>query len=283
MAEYDLKRMQELQLQLFDEFRRICDLHGIQYYLAFGTCLGAVRHKGFIPWDDDIDVFVFSRDMERLRQAMAADLSEGFFYQCEQTEPDFHMTITRLRLDGTTMIDMDSIDHDIHQGVFIDIYPVHELSHSALGRKRQQAWAMVNCLLTIHRIPRNHGLKGKVAAAIGFALLDHKGVKEHARKVMCAHAGEKTGYVTSLSSGWIDIGEVYSQESFVPMMAEFEGRMVPIPSGYDELLTLHYGDYMTLPPEDKRHGYHTTVLFEPDTPYQQYRGTKYYVKSNKAK
>jgi len=217
-----LSRVQQLELKLFDEFARVCDANGIPYTLAYGTALGAIRHKGFIPWDDDIDVFVFAEDLDRLRAAMEKDLAPGFFYQCEETEPDFHMTTLRLRLDGTTAIDMDNVANDVHQGLFIDIYPLYEVSQNDFLRLRQQLWAMVNCLLTIKRMPYNHGRLGRLAAKLGFFVFDRPGMKEHARRVMRSCQGKGTGLVANLNSGWISIKKVYRTEWMRPGKALFE-------------------------------------------------------------
>ena len=271
-----LAQVQQLELKLLDEFVRVCDKNDIPYTLAYGTALGAVRHKGFIPWDDDVDVFVFAQDLDRLRAAMERDLAEGFFYQCEETEPDFHMTTLRLRLDGTTAIDMDNVDHDVHQGLFIDIYPLYEVSRNPILRLRQQAWAMVNCLLTIHRIPYNHGTLGKVAAKVGFLVFDHPGVKEHARAVMRSCLGKNTGLIANLNSAWISIKKIYKTEWMLPGKGSFEGREVSIPRDSDGFLSERYGDYMALPPEENRKAYHDFVLFDPDTDYRVYKG-KYYL------
>ena len=125
IEEYDLQAMQSREVQLLDEFARVCRKRGIPFFLAYGTCLGAIRHKGFIPWDDDIDVFVFARDLTRLQEAMLSDLNKGYFYQTNETDHNFNMTITRLRLDGTTALNVENADRDMHQGVYIDIYPLN--------------------------------------------------------------------------------------------------------------------------------------------------------------
>ncbi|MBQ6395492.1 MAG: LicD family protein, partial [Atopobiaceae bacterium] len=202
----------------------------------------------------------------------------GFFYQCEQTEPDFHMTTLRLRLDGTTAIDMDNVANDVHQGLFIDIYPLYEVSQNDFLRLRQQCWAMVNCLLTIKRMPYNHGRLGRLAAKLGFFIFDRPGMKEHARRVMRSCQGKGTGLVANLNSGWISIKKVYRTEWMRPGKAVFEGRTVSVPADSDAFLTERYGDYMTLPPVENRKAYHDFVLLDLDTDYREYRGVEYLVR-----
>lgn len=274
---FDVREAQRVELELLDEFARVCRKNNIAFFLAYGTCLGAVRHKGFIPWDDDVDVFVFGRDLPRLQAAMARDLGEGFFYQCKDTDPEFNMTITRLRKDGTTMLNFENADRDIHQGICMDIYPLYEMSSSAVGRYRQKLWTMVDCLLTVHRMPLNHGAMGRMAARAGLAVLDHEFVAKRARRVIRSHVGEPSNRLCCLSCGWSTLDVDYPAEDFGVTLLEFEGRMMPVPSGYDRYLTITFGDYMTLPPEDQRKGDHTVYFVDANTDYREYRGKKYLI------
>ena len=279
VEDYDLAEMQRCELELLDEFDRVCTLHDIPYFLAYGTLLGAARHEGFIPWDDDIDLFVFARDLPRLREAMAADLDhERFFYQCEETDPAFNMTITRLRLNGTTALNVENAERDMHQGVFIDVYPLHEMAPGKAGRFRQKCWSMVDCLLTVHREPLNHGTTGRVAYHVGMALLDHPGVHEKARRERDRHLGSDDAIICSLCSGWSTIDREFPPGMFGTDHLPFEGRTVPVPSGWRQLLEMRYGDWTQLPPESERHGSHTIYFFDAHHSYEDYRGKKYLLK-----
>lgn len=272
---FDVRKLQLVELELLNEFKRVCEKNSIPFFLAYGTCLGAVRHKGFIPWDDDVDVFVFARDLIRLREAMGSDLASGYFYQCKETDPALNMTITRLRKDGTTMLNYENVDREIHQGVCIDIYPLYEMSSNPIGKLRQKCWSMVDCLLTVHRMPLNHGMLGRLAATVGLALLDHKWVARHARRVMSAYTGAVCDTLCCLSCGWSTINVDYPAEDFRISYMEFEGSAMPVPQGYDRYLTITFGNYMKLPPIDQRKGDHTVYFVDLETDYKAYRGKKY--------
>ena len=136
---------------------------------------------------------------------------------------------------------------------------------------------MVDCLLTVHRMPLNHGRLGRVAATIGLAILDHEWVAKKARKAMNKYVGQQTGVLCCLSSGWSTIDVDYPAEVFGVKHLEFEGELMPVPSGYDNYLTITFGDYMKLPPVEQRHGDHTVYLVDTHTDYRAYRGKKYLV------
>lgn len=277
---FDLEKIKECELTLLDEFARVCRNNNIHFTLACGTCLGAVRHKGFIPWDDDIDVFVWARDLPRLEQVMQKDIADNFFYQTKESDPDYHMVHPRLRLNGTTALEALNLDYDIHQGVWIDIYPLYEVSPHSLGRVWQKCWALIHSLLAIHRIPTNHGKGGVLAAKLGFVLFDHEWAHNYAKRVISKYNGKNTDIVCSFNSIWTIIKREYPAALFEPIDAQFEGRAMPIPKGYNQYLTIRYGDYMTLPPEAKRHGMHTIIFFDPAHSYLDYKGTKYCCNTN---
>lgn len=277
--DYDLHAMQQHELVLFDEFVRVCEQNNIPYFLAYGTLLGAARHGGFIPWDDDIDVFVFARDLESLYLAMERDLDhERFFYQCPQTDSGFNMTITRLRENGTTALTVENADRDMHQGVFIDIYPLHEMGPTRLRRLRQQCWSMVNCLLTVRREPLNHGLVGRVLYRLGMALFDRPGILDRSRRARDQYLGETAETICSLCSDWNTIKREFPSSMFGVSRMTFEQRAACVPTGWERFLRMRYGDWRELPPADQRHGQHTIYFFDPDHSYEVYKGVKYFPK-----
>ena len=100
----EIRPLQEKQLQILKEFKRVCDKNNLDYFLAFGTLLGAVRHEGYIPWDDDVDVCMNYSDYVALDKACNRDLKEGFFLQSDKLDPNSHMTYKKLRLNNSEML-----------------------------------------------------------------------------------------------------------------------------------------------------------------------------------
>ena len=124
-----LREIQLCQLDILKEVAGICDRNGIPYWLAAGTFLGAVRHSGFIPWDDDVDIYMKYDDLKRFKKICKKELSEKYFYQDHQTDMASHWIFAKIRANGTSMSEQygkDGMHADYHEGVWIDIFPLIE-------------------------------------------------------------------------------------------------------------------------------------------------------------
>ena len=119
-----LRQLQLCELEILDEFVRICEKHNLQYYLVGGTLLGAVRHQGFIPWDDDIDVAMPREDYDRFAKISVKELAPQYFYQCPETDPYYFLTYAKIRKNGTEVYEERFKNAKFHKGVFIDIFPL---------------------------------------------------------------------------------------------------------------------------------------------------------------
>jgi len=119
-----LRRLQLCELEILKEFARVCGKHGLHYFLAGGTLLGAVRHQGFIPWDDDIDVAMPRKDYERFARLAPQELVPQFFYQSPDTDPHYFLTYNKIRKNGTAVYEERFKAAKFHEGVFIDIFPL---------------------------------------------------------------------------------------------------------------------------------------------------------------
>ena len=129
-----LWRVQQIQLELLKEFDRICRKHSIAYNVSFGTLLGAIRHGGFIPWDDDIDVTLLAEDFNRLDEIMQAELdADKYYFRCPASEKQNHLIFKHLERKGTvyTKPGRNKLEHTI--GVFIDIFPMYPSAHCKLS------------------------------------------------------------------------------------------------------------------------------------------------------
>lgn len=128
----EVRRVQRIQIELLTEFDRICRKYNLKYNINFGTLIGAMRHRGFIPWDDDIDVTMYYKDCDKLYEIMEKELDhEKYFYRCPQTEPYHHIIFNHLERKGTiyTKTGRDKLHHKI--GVFIDIFPMYPAAPNA--------------------------------------------------------------------------------------------------------------------------------------------------------
>lgn len=124
MDDSKLRALQLCELEILNEFVRVCERHNLRYFLVGGTLLGAVRHQGFIPWDDDIDVGMLREDYEKFSKIAQVELSEQYFYQSPQTDPHYFLTYNKIRKHGTQVYEERFRNSNFHKGVFIDIFPL---------------------------------------------------------------------------------------------------------------------------------------------------------------
>ena len=147
-----IKKVWAVEIDLLDQFIKFCEHYQITYYAAFGTILGAVRHRGFIPWDDDIDVVVPRKDYEKIEKYAPKYFKEPYFFQTERTDPGFSRYFARLRNSSTTAIAAgDMYSHlKTNQGIWIDIFPMDNIPDDSAERQR---W--IKSLNKLHRGMRN--------------------------------------------------------------------------------------------------------------------------------
>lgn len=260
----DIKELQKVQLELLDELMRICKAHDINYYLACGSCLGAVRHQGFIPWDDDIDVFMYAKDAEALFQ-YKDEFSDDFFLQNAETDPGFNMSIARLRKRGTALVEPGELDVPCHHGIYMDIYPLYYYPESFLGRAKMIFQGVCRNILLGNRPPLNHGAIVKLVGKLILLPYKNEGVRN--RKILKLskriRSVQDTDRLVTIFGMDISLRGItsYKTEWFgFPKYLKFEGRSVPVATNYDAYLRTRYGDdYMQLPPEEKQHSYHNYV------------------------
>ena len=141
MTESEIKQLKEVEIELFDELDRVCKLLDIPYFMVGGTLLGAVRHQGFIPWDDDIDVVMFREDLERLEKEGSTLFDKKYFLQTEDTDKYYPLMTAKLRKNGTVFLE-GCMDENVksHTGIFIDIFPMDDISdvdHPAIQKNGQ--------------------------------------------------------------------------------------------------------------------------------------------------
>ena len=150
------KAVRQVQLNILIKLDEVCKKNGLQYYLAFGTCLGALRHKGFIPWDDDIDVLMPYADAKKLI-ALQQEFGKKYFVQSKETDPDYRSIAMRVRDCDTTCIEGDEVDLNINKGIYVDIYPYYESSTNKLIRVVDILRSNLFKVLVNNRPPVNHG------------------------------------------------------------------------------------------------------------------------------
>lgn len=244
------KEHQKVLFQLLCEFDRICRKHGIKYMLFAGTAIGAVRHQGFIPWDDDLDVTMLRSEYERFMKIAPKELdSEKYFLQKEYSE-HWPMFFSKLKKNGTACIERYvPKDPLVHQGVYIDIFPCDNLSDHRLIRKLQFAASKVVIAKSLDRRGYLTDSRIKKMFMCLCRLFPLKPLHSFAQM-----RGKNSKMVhTFFAAASKYEKNIYPREWFTDTMElDFETGKFPVSARCDELLTKIYGDYMVLPPEEER-------------------------------
>ena len=119
-----MNEFQKKELEVFQEVEKVLTRHGLRYFAIGGTCIGAIRHHGFIPWDDDIDVVMLRKDFNRLNRVCSKALPEGLFLQDKKNDKGYPFHFDKIRLDNTEVIDPFLEGVNMHKGIYIDVFPV---------------------------------------------------------------------------------------------------------------------------------------------------------------
>lgn len=275
--------LQAKQLEMLKVFINICDKYNINYILVGGTALGAVRHKGFIPWDDDIDVGLLREDYERFLEVAPKELDKDkYFLQNFKSEPNFTYGFTKIRDNTTTYVENFFANHEINHGVWIDIFPIDGYTDKNIepkklkGRLRRFKFHIFMSYLPalFRKVRRKTWFKDillNIVAVIFYPLniahyhqkaLDRMGKKYPTDKATLVgnHLYYFTGKVEALPP------HIYKETIKVP----FEDVEARIPKDYDTYLKCLYGDYMKLPPEEKRVGHHYNTGFSLTIGWREY-------------
>lgn len=254
---------QQNALEVLLEFQRVCEELGLRYYLTAGTLLGAIRHKGFIPWDDDIDVAMPREDYDKLARMGPKCFSEKYFYQDYHTEANFPQFFSRLRKRGTEVdtLFMESIE--MEHGCFIDVFPLDRcpdgdkaasLFFKGMDFFKYAVLARVSTKFVCLYEKRYARLLLSIFKRIPNRWLFF--LRECFRKMMgCFSTGKKLCTVGGRHGYPKEAYCVEWWEKAVPV--QFEGYTFPAPAGWDMQLRSMYGDYMVLPSEEEQERHFT--------------------------
>lgn len=263
-----LQQHQQKLYLLLEEFDRVCKELNIPYILFAGTMLGAVRHQGFIPWDDDLDVVMLRKDYERFLREADAVLDQKIFYLQKEFTEHWPMFFSKLRLNGTTCLEKyHAKDPHMHQGVYIDIFPCDDAASTEFGRRLQYLASKVVITKSVDRRGYDTNSTAKKIAMVVARVLPMKLF----RKLTCKGDPNSGKVHTFLGGGKAYRQNVYPRAYFEERtLGQFEGKNYPIAKDYDGLLTMLYGDYMELPPEEKRAIKQHAVLVDLENSWENY-------------
>ena len=266
-----LRKVQLAQLEIAKDIKRVCDENDIHYFLSAGTLLGAIRHKGFIPWDDDMDFGMLREDYDKFISIAQEKLGDRYFLQTWDTDEQYPLPFSKVRKVGTVFAEATTASTLRHKELFVDVLPYDELPRDSRDRKKVRRKIFFWCRLLYSKDKVKTWMHHEnklyrflsMCRFIPFIICSHffsrEKIKSKCSEVMRKHNGENTGF---FYEQWGDLaGKIYvSADCFSTYVdVPFESTTFKVPQGYEEILRARYGDYMQLPPEDQRENRHKVL------------------------
>lgn len=269
MENFDyLPNLHKCELIIAKEIKRLCEENGIKYFIIAGTLLGAVRHKGFIPWDDDMDIGMLREDYEKFLQIAEKNLGEEFFLQTTETDSAYGLNFAKILLKNTSLSEATASKNSV-KGIFIDIFPFDAVpeSREETEKHKKRTYFLRRLLLARQNYNvcgKNEYLKHLVYFALKIISIFFSRVKLSGKLDSECRRYNESGRIPQKI---VNIGGAYGYDKetilreWVDSTVElpFEDITLAAPVGYKSYLEYFYGDYMTPTPEDKRYNRHSVI------------------------
>lgn len=258
------RKLQLCQLHMLEDVDRICKEAGLNYFLIGGCAIGAVRHGGFIPWDDDLDIGMYRDDYERFQKLIRESHADKYFLQNSETDPRYPRVIAKLRLKGTIQQERSFESVDCNNGVYIDFFPIDYVSRNE-GLAMQLRGKLVRLCFaykTVRSGANNRHRMGLKKAMRGVAALIPARWVDHLMTAVCTMENRKTqAYSTLFLGAYTWKKEMHRSETIgAGRRIRFETGVFNGPYDVDTFLRNVYRNYMLLPPPEKRIAHKLTRL-----------------------
>lgn len=273
-----LKEVWAVELDLLKVLDDVCQKNGLKYCAGAGTLLGAVRHKGFIPWDDDMDLYMLREDYDRLIK-LADEFPKPYFLQCAYTESNLVRAHAKLRNSNTTGCIENDRYRESNKGIFIDIFPLDGVQDSDYIQRIinyffEKTW---NAFNYYHANRSAHGLKHIVEKMTGYLISKALSLDKQ-NKIITLYENNLRKYSKEGITMWGNRTKVFMcPKSRRPLSdwkdlidVEFEFLTIPIPKNYDQILRQQYGDYMKIP-QNIGENMHGELIISTSCPYTEYQ------------
>lgn len=275
--EYDtetLQKLKKMELELLRDFQELCDRHGLEYFAGGGTAIGAVRHQGFIPWDDDIDVNLYRDDYEMFLKYAKEEYSDKYEIMNAETSDLYPLMSTRWMKKGTKFKEECFKDLDLDLGVFLDVYCFDNVPDDDKKMRRQgkRVW-FLNKLMILKAVKRPvlyfGGWKAQVVYVISWIVhmlmnlfhVSNAFLYKQVKKELTRYNGKKTKRIAYYFDPTPFTSVINYDDVFPTRKVPFEDGEIKVGCHVEKYLEKRFGDYMKLPPEDKRHN-HPPYIFD---------------------
>lgn len=271
-----LRELQLKQLPMLEYFRDFCEKNGLTFYLIGGGLIGALRNGGFVPWDDDVDVMLPREDYEKLPGLWREQHADGRFRLLKTDDEMFTGNIFITITDTScTMVKTNQTEVDIPHGLVLDVFPLDVAPDGRFARKMQFVWTMIYSLFLAQIVPENNGGLMAFGSRVLLGIFRGKKIRNRiwrmAERHMTKYKLSENKCVTELCAGPKWMRPEYPKRIYEGVdYVTFEGLRMPCMKGYDEYLTMVFGDYMTPPPKEQQKPHHDIAYLDLDTPCEVY-------------
>ena len=267
----EMKKVWQTELDMLEKLVNVCKKHNIKYFISGGTLIGALRHGGFIPWDDDIDVGMLREDYNKLLEVADTEFKEPYFFQTSHSDELFSGH-AQIRNSNTSAILPNDIYKNHNQGIFIDIFPYDEypktkIQKIVLGIRVKTLARILNNYI----IPKYYhkSIKSKILypfSKIYVSIFGYRNLFCHYEKVCSKYNGKGSGKVQNLAFVYNVKHWINDKEDFEKVLkSTFCGLEVNIPINYDKVLKNQYGNYMEIVKSESTHG---KIIFDTECDYK---------------
>ena len=272
-----MKKVWAVELDLLEQLKTICERHKIKYFAIGGTLLGAVRHKGFIPWDDDIDIGMLRKDYDRFLKVCEKELEYPYFLQTPLTD-NCYRAHAQIRNSDTTGYAVTDEGLDCNKGIFIDVFPLDGVTDRPLLYRAQmlqmKAWNRIfmNYFYfdAMHEKAPVHKRLFHLAVKLFFRIFDYKEVYKNYEKLCARYSDGKTKRVGEISILFDDRRYHWRKGCFrSTVMMPFENTSIAVPVAYHAFLRKTFGNYYKIPEDKNARALHGEMIFEPEVPYKK--------------
>lgn len=282
----EIKALQKKELEILKYFKKVCVNNNLKFFLAGGTCIGAIRDGGFVSWDDDVDVFMLREDYEKLYKNWSVISNNPKYELCRSdSSHNYRHAAMTLNDSETTFINFRTANENVNQGIGIDILPMDFMPDKTVAKLRQRTAAILYSVYINQRLPDNQGKLLRKLTALPLSVVKDKKKRyriwKKAEKRMINYSYYRKKYNVELVTGLKAILRPLDSRWFADVKyVKFEDTTMPVPIGYDKYLSLVFGNYMELPLEEQRVAKHHTVFIDTENSYKKYKGI-YYLKDGK--
>lgn len=267
----EIIKVWEIEQEILDVFHEFCVKHSLNYSLAYGTLLGAIRHQGFIPWDDDIDVMMPRKDYNLFLELWLKEMPSGYILQNYELEDDYTNNFAKIRKQHTTFLQSDDEkEKKYHKGIFIDIFPIDRVAPTTLKRKYQYCMCAMNLLYTKRFKSGHAGVLGIIESILLRLGKNHYKELYHWTKKQITHWNDNTNDLL-FSFCTIESCKNYYPDNMFDHIIEvdFNNKTYYSIKDYDQVLKIDYGNYMKLPPEEERVWKHHPLIIDFTKDYEE--------------